>query len=334
MLPMIDFRTFIGIVGALSVLAGCAAPRSPSPFAAAAAGPVLLAHRGVAQTFDAAGLTDSTCTATHIHPPRHALLENTLASIAAAIKAGAAVVEVDVHPTTDGEFAVFHDWTLECRTNGTGRTRDRDLAYLKSLDIGHGYTADGGRTFPFRGQGLGLMPSLAEVLKAFPGQPLLINVKSNDPSEGRLLAEYLGRLKPQQRQVLAVYGGDRPVAELRKRVGDVVTMSRASLKSCLISYLLIGWSGALPDACGRTLVLIPINYTGWIWGWPHRFVERMQSVGSAVFVAGDYSGGPSQGIDTVDDLRRLPADYRGGIWTNEIERIGAALARGQYGPRP
>ncbi len=314
-------------MGALSVLTGCAASKSLSPFAATSAGPVLLAHRGVSQTFDPTGVTDSTCTANRIHPPRHALLENTLASIAAAIKAGAGVVEVDVHPTTDGEFAVFHDWTLECRTNGTGRTRDHDLAYLKSLDIGYGYTADGGETFPFRGKGIGLMPSLTEVLKAFPGQPLLINVKSNDPVEGRLLADYLNRLKPQQRQVLAVYGGDKPVAELRERVDDVLTMSRASLKTCLISYLLTGWSGSLPAACGRMLVLIPINYTGWIWGWHRRFVERMQSVGSAVFVVGDYSGGPSQGIDTVDDLQRLPADYRGGIWTNEIERIGDVLSR-------
>ena len=33
------------------------------------------------------------------------------------------MIEIDVHPTTDGQFAVFHDWTLDCRTNGAGVTR-------------------------------------------------------------------------------------------------------------------------------------------------------------------------------------------------------------------
>ena len=86
----------------------------------------------------------------------------------AGFAAGADIVELDVHPTTDGEFAVFHDWTLDCRTDGQGVTREHSMAYLKKLDIGHGYTADGGKTFPFRGKGIGLMPTLAEVLEAFP----------------------------------------------------------------------------------------------------------------------------------------------------------------------
>jgi glycerophosphoryl diester phosphodiesterase len=62
------------------------------------------------------------------------------------------------------------------------------MADLKILDVGYGYTADGGKTFPFRGKGVGLMPSLAEVLQTFPGRRLLINVKSNDPAEGEKLA--------------------------------------------------------------------------------------------------------------------------------------------------
>jgi glycerophosphoryl diester phosphodiesterase len=70
----------------------------------------------------------------------------------AAFNAGADVVEIDVHPTNDGHFAVIHDWTLDCRTNGRGVTRKHSLAELKTLDAGYGYTADGGKTFPFRCQ--------------------------------------------------------------------------------------------------------------------------------------------------------------------------------------
>src|SRR5262245_20659057 len=103
--------------------------------------PVLLAHRGLAQTFHREGLTSETCTASRIHAPRHEFLENTIASMQAAFAAGADIVEFDVHPTTDGHFAVFHDWTLDCRTNGQGVTREKTLAGLKALDIGYGYTA-------------------------------------------------------------------------------------------------------------------------------------------------------------------------------------------------
>jgi len=57
-----------------------------------------------------------------------AILENTLDSMAAAFELGADVVELDIHPTTDGQFAVFHDWTIDCRTNGKGVTRKQSMA--------------------------------------------------------------------------------------------------------------------------------------------------------------------------------------------------------------
>lgn len=63
------------------------------------------------------------------------MIENTPASTRAAFNAGADVVEIDVHPTTDDHFVVFHDWTVDCRTNGTGVTRELALNELQSLDI-------------------------------------------------------------------------------------------------------------------------------------------------------------------------------------------------------
>ncbi len=149
----------------------------------------LLAHRGMAQTYHREELENDTCTATRIFPPEHAYLENTIASMQAAFDFGADIVEFDIHPTTDGQFAVFHDWTINCRTQGKGVTREQAMSYLKTLDIGYGYTADGGKTFPFRGKGVGLMPAMDEVLAAFPDRRFLINIKSNDPHEGDLLAE-------------------------------------------------------------------------------------------------------------------------------------------------
>jgi glycerophosphoryl diester phosphodiesterase len=288
--------------------------------------PVLLAHRGIAQRFDEAGVTARTCTASRMLPPRNPYLENTLPSMRAAFAAGADIVEFDVHPTTDGKFVVFHDWTLDCRTNGHGVTRGHSLAELKRLDIGYGYTADGGRTFPFRGKGVGLMPSLDEVLTAFPERRFLINVKSNDAQEGELLSRTLQRLPEAARAKLMVYGGDKPIAVIAQEVRGVKTMSRSSLQACGMRYIAYGWTGMVPAACRGRLLFLPINIAPWLWGWPNRLLARMRSVDAEVFVVGPYHGGGfTTGIDTADDLARLPDAYAGGVLTNEIVSAARSL---------
>jgi glycerophosphoryl diester phosphodiesterase len=282
----------------------------------------LLAHRGVHQTYPSEGLENDTCTATRINAPTHGYLENTLASMEAAFAAGASIVEFDVHPTTDGQFAVFHDWTLDCRANGKGRTRDSSMAALKTLDIGYGYTADGGATFPFRGS-VGLMPTLDEVLARFPDKRFLINIKSDDPEEGEKLAERLAVLMPEARSRLSAYGGDRPIGTLGRALPDLKVMSKGSLKRCLIRYLALGWAGHVPAACRNSVILVPVNLAHWVWGFPHRFVARMKAAGSDVYITGPFNGREfSTGIDSESLLRRVPADFGGGIWTNHIEAIG------------
>ena len=327
-LRMFSCKTFLLFIAASTVLfTGCASKLPESAFVSPDARPLLLAHRGISQTFNHAGLNNDTCTAMRINSPTHTILENTLSSMVAAIAAGADVIEIDIHPTLDGQFAVFHDWTLECRTNGSGRTRDFTMAQLKQLDIGYGYSADGGKTFPFRGKTKESVPSLADVLQQFPDLRILINIKSNDLIEGQQLAAYLNGLSSQRRALIAVYGGDKAVQAVRDNTKDIITMSKNGLKACLISYVVMGWTGQVPSSCEKTLILLPLNFTNWIWGWPNRFVERMGSIGSAVFVLGPYSGGPSTGIDDLEALKQLPPNYTGGIWTNEIELISRALKR-------
>jgi glycerophosphoryl diester phosphodiesterase len=307
----------------IAVFAAVVWANNTSLFHAPGGAPTLLAHRGVHQTYPREGLTSETCTAERIAPPAHEFLENTLPSIEAAFAAGADMVEFDIHPTTDGQFAVLHDWTVDCRTNGKGVTRQHTMAELKALDIGYGYTADGGKTFPFRGKGVGLMPTLDEVLARFPDKRLLINIKSDDPNEGDLLAARLAQLPAERRALLAAYGGARPIARLHEKLPDLPVMSRGSLKRCMLRYIGIGWTGHLPQACRNTIVLLPINVAPWIWGYPHKFAARMQAAGTSVFITGKYDDtGFSSGVDTAEMFARLPQGFAGGVWTNKIELIG------------
>ncbi|MBB2795869.1 UNVERIFIED_ORG: hypothetical protein GGD58_004770 [Rhizobium pisi] len=73
-------------------------------------------------------------------------------------------------------------------------------------------------------------------------------------------------------------------------------------------------------------MLVPINIAPWLWGWPDRFLKRLQDAGTEIFVLGPYRGGEfSTGIDDPAQLARLPPNYAAGIWTNEIETIGRLL---------
>jgi len=287
--------------------------------------PLLLAHRGVHQTFSMEGIENDTCTAERIFEPEHEYLENTIPSMKAAFEAGADIVELDVQPTTDGEFAVFHDWTLECRTDGTGVTREHTMAELRALDIGYGYTADDGKTYPFRGKGVGLMPTLGEVLQAFPSKELLIHIKSDDPEEGRLLAKYLKDYDfVGNSSNISVYGGDNPIAALKEEMPVMRVMSKATMKSCLYPYIAIGWTGYVPESCENGQLHIPEKIGPFLWGWTGKFYKRMEEVNTRVIlVAGD--GGFSEGFDKVEDLKRVPERFTGYIWTNRIDLIGPAM---------
>lgn len=285
----------------------------------------VLAHRGVHQTFSHEDLQNDTCTAERIFPVEHGFMENTIPSMKAAFDAGADIVELDVHLTPDGQLAVFHDWTVDCRTEGEGVTQDLDMAYLQTLDVGYGYTADGGETYPLRGTGLGLMPSLSDVLTAFPDGRFLVNYKSRRPEEGEALVSLLNTHPEWLSEVYGVYGGSEPTNFVRQSALNLPGYDRDSLLGCLVPYLLLGWSGYVPEACADAVVVVPGDLGWLLWGWPHRFTQRMKNAGSDVFLLGPYDGGFTNGVDSADQWDLIPEKFDGYVWTNRVEVMGAMI---------
>ena len=154
-------------------------------------GPVRqIAHRAVAPWYDSASVRANDCAATKIEPPIHPYIEDTLASVVQARRMAASLVEVDVSPTADGRIVAFPDATLDCRTDGKGAVRAKTLAELRQLDVGYGYTADGGKSFPLRGA-KGAMPALEEIVKALPGTGILFHLVTSEPGDADLLAQAL-----------------------------------------------------------------------------------------------------------------------------------------------
>ena len=98
-------RITLVLIAAVAVVAGGLWANNTSAFDRAVRPLKVLAHRGVTQT-TSVDLGNDRCFARNIAPPRHAFVENTLASMREAVRLGADGIEIDVQPTTDGEFVV------------------------------------------------------------------------------------------------------------------------------------------------------------------------------------------------------------------------------------
>ena len=91
--------------------------------------------------------------------------------------------------------------------------------------------------------------------------------------------------------IWGVYGGDAPTMRAKALLPDLRAWSRKGLMACLLQYEGYGWTGIVPPACHNTMVMVPINFAGWLWGWPNRFIQRMKDVGSEVILIGPYASG-------------------------------------------
>jgi glycerophosphoryl diester phosphodiesterase len=133
---------------------------------------------------------------------------STLHTIAHALEVGATGIELDVHATADGELVVCHDATVDRTTASSGTIASFTLEQLRAMDFSYwwipGADVTPGRPdseYPYRGRAPGDptfgIATLREVLEAFPGVVLNLDIKQTAPvvppyeeALARLLAEY------------------------------------------------------------------------------------------------------------------------------------------------
>lgn len=281
----------------------------------------LIAHGALGQTYDLEGVQWDTNTAAIIHEPEHTYIENTIPSIQAAFDCGADIVEFDIRMTADKKLAVFHDYTLEYRTNGKGNVADHTMDELRQLDVGYGYTADNGKTYPLRGKGTGLMVSIEDVFRIFPDKEFLVHIKDGGEEIGPVLLKFLKTLDESQISNISVYGNDPALDLLREHYPKMKILTKSRMTEALLYYELIGWTGIIPDKIHNMELHLPVRYAKVLWGWPDKFLQRMDKANTRVVLV-KYVNGWSDGFDTEADLEKIPKDYSGDIWTNRIDIIG------------
>lgn len=146
--------------------------------------------------------------------------ENTLSSFALALSMGADVLELDVHASSDGVIVVHHDDTVDRTTDGSGLVREHTFADLQGLDAGFRFSRDGS-DFCYRGHGLWI-PTLEEVLDAFPDVPINMEIKQGEPPIVAAVLAVLRELQAEDRVLLAAEH-DSIMTEIRRLAGDIPT---------------------------------------------------------------------------------------------------------------
>jgi glycerophosphoryl diester phosphodiesterase len=136
---------------------------------------------------------------------------NTMYAFQRALQVGADMLELDVGVTKDGQVVVMHDTTVDRTTNGHGTVASYTLKRLRRLDAAYWFASGGAdayrhdrarRAYRFRGVATGRrhpprgfrrsdfrVPTLREVLRAFPHTPINIEIKGRTKAEA--LQEYL-----------------------------------------------------------------------------------------------------------------------------------------------
>ncbi|MCX7569858.1 glycerophosphodiester phosphodiesterase [Tumebacillus sp. DT12] len=129
---------------------------------------------------------------------------NTMAAFQLASEMGADAFETDVHMTRDGHVVVSHDDTVDRLTDGSGLIKNKTLAELREIDAGYRFTLDGGRTYPYRGKGL-TIPTLQDVLTAFPTMRINMDIKQASPPMEMALVETIRRCQAEDRVLIASF---------------------------------------------------------------------------------------------------------------------------------
>jgi glycerophosphoryl diester phosphodiesterase len=249
-----------------------------------AGGPLVFAHRGASAL----------------------AAEHTMGSYRRALDDGADVLELDVRLARDGAIVVSHDPTLE-RVLGVPRAiADHDLPSLRRELAARQPQADPAT----------LLPTLDEVMSAFPGVRLNIELKDDSPALAGAVAAAIERHERGEDVLVASFHRDalaRFRALTHRRVATSASLGEAA--QFYVCYLF-----DVPCRPDYEALQIPPRLRR---RWPHLRLD------TAEFVAFAHRHGLAVHYWTIDDpaeMARLLAAGADGVMTNDPGRAAAACA--------
>lgn len=167
--------------------------------------------------------------------------ENTLFAFERAAALKVDMLEMDLRLTRDGQLVVLHDALVDRTTNGSGAIAELDLDRVRALDAGYRWSADGGESHPYRGQGIRI-PTFAEVLERFPDYPKVVEIKVPDVGMEDALCDLL-KAHGQRDKVLVSSFYERSLKRFRSLCPEVATSAGPTSVRLLVALDWIGLGG-------------------------------------------------------------------------------------------
>jgi glycerophosphoryl diester phosphodiesterase len=236
--------------------------------------------------------------------------ENTLEGLREGLRVGAGVLELDVHATADGNIVVIHDETVDRTTDGKGPVREMTLAEVRRLDAGYRFTPDGGKTYPYRGEGVRI-PTLEEVYGEFADVPINVEIKGKRPGIEEAVWRTIEGAGAEER-TLVVSEDSGTIRRFREASGGSVPTASSSAE--LISFWLLRGLGGSSKPPYQALQG-PETYKG-------------LRIVTPEFVRGAHERGLRVDVWTIDhepDMRRLLGFGVDGIMTDRPDVLARVL---------
>jgi glycerophosphoryl diester phosphodiesterase len=240
--------------------------------------------------------------------------ENTLHAFRQAVERFRTdMLELDVHRTKDGVLVVSHDPTVGRCTDGAGAINQMTLAEIQKLDAGFRFTSDGGRTYPFRKKGIRI-PTFREVLDAFPGLRMNVDVKEDEPGIERDFAQVVKDAGAASR-VCCGSEWDALSERLHTALPEALHFYP---REALVAFVMAARMGEqLPEEPRYTVLDMPPSFQGMRLVDPP-FLETCARAGKWVNV---------WTIDDEAEMERLVQEGVGGIMTDRPDLLRKVLDR-------
>jgi glycerophosphoryl diester phosphodiesterase len=248
---------------------------------------------------------------------------NTMYAFKRAVALGADMIELDVESTADNQLVVIHNSAVDETTNGTGLVSDMTLRQVQALDAAYNFVPDRSAvpglppsSYPLRGvrthdqrppRGYRAsdfaIPTLREVLCAFPHVPINIEIKGTSDTDlasfqhnATLLAQLLNATG--RTDVIVVSANDAALATFHALAPQI---SLAPGLQGLTAY----YFGGVRPIDGTVALQIPVQYSGVRLATPE-FIARAHADGYAVHVW--FSGTAPDDAATYNSIIDMCAD--------------------------
>lgn len=218
--------------------------------------------------------------------------ENTIPAIKEAFRLGANRIEIDLRMTKDKEIILYHDADLYCRTGHKAHVSQVTLNQLKNLDVGNNLKFLNIPHNPLKNKGIGLIPTLKDVLRAFPHKKFFLNPKVSSLEFRHRLNQIFEEVCLKEKKCnlndFSMWGPWINWHSLKSRFpdfGERFTNAFAG-NSCEIAYQMWGWSGYFPEQCKNLNMVYSIERINtWnTWGWPTELIQRFHKNQSKIYL--------------------------------------------------